>query len=231
MFWTPWLQDSLSLCHSQSYIATDGRSISKSWCRAPSGAHDQIFIIVRQLRSCFCGASSLSRGRVCLYVYIYICVCHWHGPHRKVHFQQLLYYCLLQSRYLARLFLCLHSSCFEQLCHNIIISCFGLMEIPLDVCLSMISMFILQGNRPRNFMFQFPPPLENNHTSCCSYEPAIVSHDAYTYRDCDIRFCSSVFRRACNPAERLLNSHRPPTRPLISLSTSEKENRRNFLKI
>jgi hypothetical protein len=31
---------------SQSYIATDGRSISKSWCRAPSGAHDQIFIIV-----------------------------------------------------------------------------------------------------------------------------------------------------------------------------------------
>jgi hypothetical protein len=31
---------------SQSYIATDERSISKSWCRAPSGAHDQIFIIV-----------------------------------------------------------------------------------------------------------------------------------------------------------------------------------------
>jgi hypothetical protein len=31
---------------SQSYIAIDGRSISKSWCRAPSGAHDQIFIFV-----------------------------------------------------------------------------------------------------------------------------------------------------------------------------------------
>jgi hypothetical protein len=31
---------------SQSHIATDGRSISKTWCRAPSGAHDQIFIIV-----------------------------------------------------------------------------------------------------------------------------------------------------------------------------------------
>jgi hypothetical protein len=31
---------------SQSHTATDGRSISKSWCRAPSGAHDQIFIIV-----------------------------------------------------------------------------------------------------------------------------------------------------------------------------------------
>jgi hypothetical protein len=29
---------------SQSYIATDGQSISKSWCRAPSGAHDPIFI-------------------------------------------------------------------------------------------------------------------------------------------------------------------------------------------
>jgi hypothetical protein len=29
---------------SQSHIATDGQSISKSWCRAPSGAHDQIFI-------------------------------------------------------------------------------------------------------------------------------------------------------------------------------------------
>jgi hypothetical protein len=29
---------------SQSYIVTDGRSISKCWCRAPSGAHVQIFI-------------------------------------------------------------------------------------------------------------------------------------------------------------------------------------------
>jgi hypothetical protein len=38
---------------SQSHIATDGQSISKSWCRAPSGAHDQIFIAVWQLRSCF----------------------------------------------------------------------------------------------------------------------------------------------------------------------------------
>jgi hypothetical protein len=38
-----------SQSQSQSYIATDGRSISKSWCRAPSGAHDQIFIIVTVL--------------------------------------------------------------------------------------------------------------------------------------------------------------------------------------
>jgi hypothetical protein len=51
---------SRSQSQSQSYIATDSRSISKSWCRAPSGAHDQIFIIVWQLRSCFCGAPSLS---------------------------------------------------------------------------------------------------------------------------------------------------------------------------
>jgi hypothetical protein len=31
---------------------------------SPSGAHDQIFIIVSRLRSCFCGAPSLTRGRV-----------------------------------------------------------------------------------------------------------------------------------------------------------------------
>jgi uncharacterized PurR-regulated membrane protein YhhQ (DUF165 family) len=33
-----------SLSQSQSHIATDGQSISKSWCRAPSGAHDKILI-------------------------------------------------------------------------------------------------------------------------------------------------------------------------------------------
>jgi hypothetical protein len=42
------------------------RLVSKSWCRAPSGAYDKIFITVWQLRSCFCGAPSLTRGRVCL---------------------------------------------------------------------------------------------------------------------------------------------------------------------
>jgi hypothetical protein len=31
----------------------------------PSGAFDQILIIVRQLRVCWFGASSLTRGRVC----------------------------------------------------------------------------------------------------------------------------------------------------------------------
>jgi hypothetical protein len=32
----------------------------------PSGSYDQIFITVRQLRVCWCGALSLTRGRVCV---------------------------------------------------------------------------------------------------------------------------------------------------------------------
>jgi hypothetical protein len=56
----------LPASRSRSHIATDGQSVSKSWCRAPSGDHDQIYITVWQLRSCFCGAPSLSRGWVCL---------------------------------------------------------------------------------------------------------------------------------------------------------------------
>jgi hypothetical protein len=40
---------------SQSHIATDGQSVSKSWCRTPSDSHDQIFITIWQLRSCFVG--------------------------------------------------------------------------------------------------------------------------------------------------------------------------------
>jgi hypothetical protein len=38
-----------SVSQSQSNIATDGQSASKSWCQAPSGAHEQIFITVWQL--------------------------------------------------------------------------------------------------------------------------------------------------------------------------------------
>jgi hypothetical protein len=60
----------LTQTHSQSHIATDGQSVIKSWHRASSGAHDQIFITVWQLRSCFCGAPSLTRGQVCL-LYVY----------------------------------------------------------------------------------------------------------------------------------------------------------------
>jgi hypothetical protein len=50
----------------KSHIASDDQSISKSWCRVPSGAHEQRFITLWQLRSCFSGAQSLTRGRVCL---------------------------------------------------------------------------------------------------------------------------------------------------------------------
>jgi hypothetical protein len=59
---------------SQSHIASDGQSVSKSWYRAPSGAHDQIFISVWQLRSCFRGAPSLIEdGSV-------FCMCRWLLP-------------------------------------------------------------------------------------------------------------------------------------------------------
>jgi hypothetical protein len=36
--------------HSQSYVTTDDQSASLSWCQAPSGKHDRIFVTVRQLR-------------------------------------------------------------------------------------------------------------------------------------------------------------------------------------
>jgi hypothetical protein len=54
-----------SQSQSQSHIATDGQSVSLSWCRAPSGAHDQIFILPWKLLSCPYGARSLTRSRVC----------------------------------------------------------------------------------------------------------------------------------------------------------------------
>jgi hypothetical protein len=40
------------LSQSQSHIVTDGQSVCLSWCQAPSGANDQIFVTVWQLRSC-----------------------------------------------------------------------------------------------------------------------------------------------------------------------------------
>jgi hypothetical protein len=41
----------LSLSPSLSHIATDGQSLCLSWCRAPSGAHDQILVTL--WRYCF----------------------------------------------------------------------------------------------------------------------------------------------------------------------------------
>jgi hypothetical protein len=49
----------------QSHIATEGQSVCLSWCRAPAGAHHQMFLLVWKLLSCPCGALSLTRGRVC----------------------------------------------------------------------------------------------------------------------------------------------------------------------
>jgi hypothetical protein len=49
-----------TVCQSRSHIATDGRSVSQWWSSWPD------IITVWQLRSCFCGAPSLTRGRVCL---------------------------------------------------------------------------------------------------------------------------------------------------------------------
>jgi hypothetical protein len=47
-------------CSSLPWKAADGQSVSLG-VEPPSGAHDQIFITLWQLRSCFCGAPSLSR--------------------------------------------------------------------------------------------------------------------------------------------------------------------------
>jgi hypothetical protein len=71
-----------SQIHSQ--VTIDGQSASQFWCQAPSEAQDQIFVNVRQLRFCQCGAPSLTRGRVChlvrsksvvyvIYIYNFTC--------------------------------------------------------------------------------------------------------------------------------------------------------------
>jgi hypothetical protein len=49
---------------SHSHIATIDQSASQSWCQALPGLQDQIFVTVKQLRYCRCGAPSLTRGQV-----------------------------------------------------------------------------------------------------------------------------------------------------------------------
>jgi hypothetical protein len=77
------IRDNLSSkCQSQSHIATDGQSISKSSCRAPSATTDQIFITLWHLRPWFCGAPSLTRGWICiLYMLLVLASVDFHGSY------------------------------------------------------------------------------------------------------------------------------------------------------
>jgi hypothetical protein len=59
---------------SESYITADGQSASVS------GAYDHIFITARQLRVCWCGALSLTRGRVCRLQLLLVLATAFSGP-------------------------------------------------------------------------------------------------------------------------------------------------------
>jgi hypothetical protein len=59
------IQDGLSLSLSLMLRPTVSRPVCLG-AKHPSGAYDQILLLVWQLRSCSCGAPSLTRGRVCL---------------------------------------------------------------------------------------------------------------------------------------------------------------------
>jgi hypothetical protein len=43
---SPYLRTPVPESESQSHFTTDSQSVCLSWCRAPSGAHDQIFISI-----------------------------------------------------------------------------------------------------------------------------------------------------------------------------------------
>jgi hypothetical protein len=53
-----------SLPQYQSHVTADGHLARLSWCKAPSGAHNQICITFSQLWGCSCGAPSLTKGQV-----------------------------------------------------------------------------------------------------------------------------------------------------------------------
>jgi hypothetical protein len=73
-FWPHYTSNWTISFFCQSHIATDGQSISKSWSRAPSGAHDQIFITLWQLGSWFC-ERPLWRENGSVF-----CICCWPSP-------------------------------------------------------------------------------------------------------------------------------------------------------
>jgi hypothetical protein len=129
-----WLTKPKSLC--------DWRSVGQSWYRAPSGAHDQIFIIVWPLRSCFSGAPSLTRVRLTMAAVPRSVVSRYIASAwtvQKTSLQQFFYCCvrvccghhmtateLLPSNKRVcravpyqRLSLLASQFCFEQICRNI----------------------------------------------------------------------------------------------------------------
>jgi hypothetical protein len=65
----------LNSIQSQSNIVTDSQLISKSWCRAPSGAHDQIFInVLTVMVLIFVGCLLWREDRSVF------CICYWPLP-------------------------------------------------------------------------------------------------------------------------------------------------------
>jgi hypothetical protein len=51
---------------NQSHFTTDGQSVSRSWCRAHLGLMTRYLVLFDSYGRFFCGALSLTRGRVCL---------------------------------------------------------------------------------------------------------------------------------------------------------------------
>jgi hypothetical protein len=64
-----WRYSTQPLCQSQSqsesYVTIDGQSARLSWYKAPMWGLRQDFIYVRYSQACWCGALTLTRGRVC----------------------------------------------------------------------------------------------------------------------------------------------------------------------